>query len=224
MTDEGWCSALIPNWFDHLTSSSPIDEPHPGDTALDSHAISQQAEVSHDTTNLDFPLVDTQLVIPNTDLHPLELFHEPKVPKVFIDLFGGYDVPFQASPSTVSVMAAGSLSLEPTDLGATLSPHATGLSSVPSDDVSALPFPSRHHTSASRPSQLGAGPNRVRYPCPYPGCSKSYSHHPDMRRHAASHNAAATILFCHHSGCPRKVRGFSRRDKLSAHVKAVHGG
>ena len=66
--------------------------------------------------------------------------------------------------------------------------------------------------------------NGPRFFCDYSGCFKSYSRHSDMRRHALSHNTAAPLFFCRYAGCRRGMRGFVRKDKLMAHIKAVHGG
>lgn len=41
--------------------------------------------------------------------------------------------------------------------------------------------------------------------------------------HTTQHSATKQEYFCHHEGCDRKIRGISRRDNLTAHLRAVHG-
>ena len=174
--------------------------------------------------NPNVPISDEHLAILNTDPHWLELYLEPNAQNFPVDLIGSYDAPFRAPPSTRFATATIPSSLELTNPGALLSPFATGPSSVPPNDASASPLPGLHHATASHSSQSSNAVRRVRYPCTYPGCRKNYTRHPDMRRHASSHDANPIMLFCHHSGCRHGARGFLRKDRLTAHLRAVHGG
>ena len=124
------------------------------------------------------------------------------IPDVPADFLGYHDVTSVISPSTT--FTAGPPSLAP--------PH-----------VRAVPPSGPSHATTAHPPQSVSTSGRLRFVCDYPGCTKSYTRHPDMRRHALSHNAAAPTWFCHHTGCRRGFRGFLRKDKLTAHLKAVHG-
>ena len=118
------------------------------------------------------------------------------------DLSGYHDLFSITFPSTV--FTAGQSSLAPINFGV-------------------FPPPVLNHAAVAPPPSHVGGPNRHRFVCEHQGCSKSYTRRPDMLRHASSHNAAAHMFYCHHPGCPRGVRGFLRKDKRTAHLKAVHG-
>ena len=112
-------------------------------------------------------------------------------------------------------------------LGGVVPFPSTTLPSTPlCNNCSVACVPGSHQAPAAAPpsQRSAAAHNKARYHCTYPGCPRSYTRHPDMRRHASSHNANAVMMFCPHSGCRRRIRGFLRKDKLTAHLKAVHGG
>ena len=178
-----------------------------------------------DYTTADDPqlslLTDEGLTIPNMDSNKFGLdfgfdTHDLLVNPLDLDI-----APSGESSSLATAFCPPPLAC--TSVGATLSPLAVRPSPSPYNDRSVTALSGFNYAPATPSSQPMTAAHRTRYPCTYPGCSKSYSRHPDMRRHAASHYANATVLLCHHPGCRRGARGFLRKDKPTAHLRAIHG-
>ena len=153
---------------------------------------------------------DNDLDLPSL---PGDSYGQPDAQTLSDERYGQLDV-----LTTVS-----SYTIFPTEGPSTISTTGFGVA-YPSTSLDSIEDGPDHQTTAAPPQQSSsATTDTSRFPCIHPGCFKTYSRHPDMRRHAASHSSAAGF-FCHHAGCRRAVRGFLRKDKLLAHLKAVHGG
>ena len=120
-----------------------------------------------------------------------------------VDLFGPSYAAAVVSPSTI---------------------FPAGLSPLAQIGSEAVLSQSCAHVTAASPAQPVIARNRLHFFYDHPGYFKSYSRHSDIRRHALSHNTAASLFFCRYAGCRRGMRGFLRKNKLMAHVNAVHEG
>ena len=171
----------------------------------------EQGNIHHGTDYVTPSLFDEDLLFPNVDASAFDVYFSLDIDSNLNTVNNG-DFPgnpqvsssYMATEPSYTVPSIGSSSMAPAALGAV---HPASLN---------------HVTTA--PSSQGLNVSgRLRFTCHHPGCLKSYTRRPDMRRHALSHNAATPLHFCPHAGCPRQARGFPRKDKLQAHLKAVYG-
>jgi hypothetical protein len=68
--------------------------------------------------------------------------------------------------------------------------------------------------------------NRKFVECGFPGCDRTFSRLPDLKRHYNGTHASEPILFwCPEAGCDRSVgnKPFHRKDKMKAHAWTKHG-
>ncbi|GAB1737461.1 hypothetical protein NU219Hw_g1601t1 [Hortaea werneckii] len=93
-------------------------------------------------------------------------------------------------------------------------------------------YTTQYPTGYQQPQQPTVQPRSpAQYPCLYTQCQISFARHADLQRHINSvHNAATAVRIpctyvdpatgrpCHRQG----EFGFTRRDKMIAHMRAVH--
>lgn len=58
--------------------------------------------------------------------------------------------------------------------------------------------------------------------CAHGTCNKRYARVTDLKRHHRGVHQGNDQFKCRTSGCPRTIRGFSRRDKRDSHEKSMH--
>ncbi|RMY60000.1 hypothetical protein D0865_01762 [Hortaea werneckii] len=103
----------------------------------------------------------------------------------------------------------------------------------PTPYQTAQQYPTQYPTGYQQPQQPTVQPqsSAPQYPCLYAQCQISFTRHGDLQRHMNSiHNRATLDLVpctyvdpatgrpCHRHG----EFGFTRRDKMIAHMRAVH--
>lgn len=86
-------------------------------------------------------------------------------------------------------------------------------------------------TSTARPSKepstkSGHAKYRVEtkhmFICTHGVCNKRYARLTDLKRHQRGVHEGNDQFKCRTRGCPRVIRGFSRRDKRDSHEKSMH--
>ncbi|OIW27612.1 hypothetical protein CONLIGDRAFT_682639 [Coniochaeta ligniaria NRRL 30616] len=114
------------------------------------------------------------------------------------------------------------LAPDATDLGylAVSQPVAGGHGPTTAPDLTAGPAPSPTATASTPAVTTSSTP--VRHACSKKNCGKSFGRPADLRRHMRQHDPHATLYSCPFEYCNRKgARGFSRRDKLTEHRRAL---
>ena len=89
-------------------------------------------------------------------------------------------------------------------------------------EVHGASFVNGYHHERSHFGKPGNYRCQAKY-CPL--ANKAFKRWPDLLRHSSVAHCQNTAIFtCHVLGCKYREKGFSRKDKLTSHIKNVHTG